>query len=76
MSLGSLFPKPIRSLVACLVASLGLNLGALLGNCLGLALVAVSLLGPIALGALGAIGACTSSIGLKGITLSLIRASF
>ena len=73
MSLGTLSSRPIGPLGPYLVANLGLNLGALSSNYLGTALVAISLLGPIALGALGAY---IGSIGLNKTTLLPIRASF
>jgi hypothetical protein len=81
VSSSTLSPKPTRPLVACLRASLRLNLKALLSDYLGLvlraflgtALVAVSLLSLIALGALRAY---IGSIRLNRITLYLVRASF
>jgi hypothetical protein len=81
VSLGTLSPTPTGPLVACLVANLGLNLGALLGDCLGFcsrallgtALAAVSLLGPVALGALGAY---IGFIRLNRTTLYPVRVSY
>jgi hypothetical protein len=80
VSSGTLFPKLTGPLGASLGASLRLNLGALLGDCLGFclhallrtALVAVSLLGPVALGALGAY---IGSIGLNRTTLYPVKVS-
>jgi hypothetical protein len=78
VSSSTLSLKPIRLLRASLRASLGLNLEALLGDCLGFylrtllgtALVAISLLGPIALRALRAY---IGSIGLNRTTLYPVK---